>query len=158
MDHNNRAYFAEQSKKETLVLNSVRRNNNLPAHLSRWAGNYLSKSLNHSPCITIHHLTVTLSRGWAKAPACRLQVSLCPFSMYTVRLCTTWLVSLVVFSCRVSPSGDPRCPSVDAVDGPAHAQSILFTLLNMSNIGDISIFVCATARLFCACLVSVHSL
>ena len=51
-----------------------------------------------------------VSRGWAKASACRLQVSLyCVLSSarsYVSRICpcrlsTLWLVSLVVFSCHM---------------------------------------------------------
>ena len=70
-----------------------------------------------------------MSRGWAKASACRLQVSRlvlssaisCCSSICPGRLSTAWLVSLVVFSCHmVSPSGGTRGPSVvfEAVDMP----------------------------------------
>ena len=44
----------------------------------------------------------------------------CRSSICQDRLSTAWLLSLVVFSCRMSPRGDTRCPLVvfEAVDVP----------------------------------------
>ena len=69
-----------------------------------------------------HHWATVVFRGWAKASACHLQVSLsCAVLCQIVLLqylsrSTAWLVSLVVWS----PSGDTRGPSVvfEAVDVP----------------------------------------
>ena len=64
-----------------------------------------------------HHWSSVVSRGWAKASACHLQVSLsCAFRCHIVSLqylsrtpgrpSTSWLVSLFVFFYIWSPSGD----------------------------------------------------
>ena len=60
-----------------------------------------------------HHWAAVVSRGWAKASACRLQMILpclvlssaisCRSSICLGRLSTAWLVSLVVFSCHMLP-------------------------------------------------------
>ena len=57
-----------------------------------------------------HHWAAVVSRGWAKASACHLQITLsCAVLCHIVslqyicpgRLSTAWLVSLVVFSCHM---------------------------------------------------------
>ena len=57
-----------------------------------------------------HHYAAVVSRGWAKASACRIQITLsCAVLCHIVSrqylsmssLSTAWLVSLVVFSCHM---------------------------------------------------------
>ena len=116
-----------------------------------------------------------MSRGWAKALACRLQVSqacvvLCQIvspSICPGRLHTAWLSPLSSFHVLWSPSGDMRGPSVvsEAVDmpclGPFHFSDIAgYRLVFLSLYMILSILpyilVCAPASFFCAYLVSVN--
>ena len=66
----------------------------------------LSRGHNDSASSHHHHWAAVESCGWAKASACRLQITLssarsCRSSICPGRLSTAWLVSLVVFSCHV---------------------------------------------------------
>ena len=124
-----------------------------------------------------------MSRGWAKASACRLQISLhCAVLCHIMSLqYLSKVVSpplgwspLSSFLVLWSPSGDSRCPSVvfEALDIPCpgpfqFSQSVDyiydFCLLPDPDVG-LSIFVCDVEHtffhfglcLFCACLVSVQ--
>ena len=127
-----------------------------------------------------------MSRGWAKASACRLQMTLsCAVLCHIVSLQYLSRSSLHrlaglpsrLFLSLWSPSCDARCPSVvfEAVNmpcpGPFHfSHSVdyiyelclsltqMLVLLSLYAMLSIllSILVCAAASLFCACLVSVQ--
>ena len=117
-----------------------------------------------------------MSRGWAKASACLLQVSLsCAVPCQIVSLqylsrslftaCPGRLCSLSSFLVIWSPSGDTGGPSVvlRRLMCPAQDHFIFLILLIISDVCPLpdpdvillSILVCAAASLFCACLVSV---
>ena len=128
-----------------------------------------------------HHWAVVVSRGWVKASACRLPVSLsCVVLCQIVSLQYTCVQvvspplgwsTLSYFLVVLYPSGDHRGPSVvfEAVDvlcypGPLHSRLCLWLLFFLwpgcwcwcvSLYVMLSILVCAAASLFCACLVSV---
>ena len=124
-----------------------------------------------------HHWAAVLSRGWAKASACRLQVSLS-----CAVLCQIVYLSIHGFPCRrfvsyglqVATRQVHRSSAV-GVSCPGPFNPIVFTLLIMSMTYVLSltqmllllyvhvmlsmilsILLCAAAGLFCSYLVSVH--
>ena len=128
---------------------------------------------------------MTVSRVWAKASACCLQITLsCAFLCHIVSLqylSRSSLHRLAGLPCRIflswPPSGDTRGPSVvfEAVDmpcpGPFHfsysvdyiydlcpplTQMLVFLSLYVMLSILLSILACAATSLFCACLVSVQ--
>ena len=82
-----------------------------------------------------------MSRGWAKASACRLQITLsCAFRCHIVslqylsigRLSTAWLVSLVVFSCHNYGLQVVHRSSLRRLICPAQDHFIFLTVLIIS--------------------------
>ena len=123
-----------------------------------------------------------MSRGWAKASSCRLQITLsCPVLCHIVSLqylSRSFLTRLAGLPCRrflsyglqvvtreVHRSVDIHCPepfhlshSVDYIYDfvLSLTQMLVFLSLYVMLSLLLSILVCAAASLFCACLVSVQ--
>ena len=136
--------------------------------------------------IMIHHLAVVVSRGWAKASACRLQITLsCAVLCHIVSLqylSRSSLHRLAGLPCRLFLSYDLQvvarevhrlslrrliCPAQDHfIFLTVYVIAVTFVLpltqmlvlLSLYVMLRIllSILVCAAASLFCACLVNVQ--
>ena len=136
--------------------------------------------------IIIHHWAVVVSRGWAKASACRLQITLsCAFLCHIVSLqylSRSSLHRLAGLPCRIFLSyglqvvtREVHRSSLRHLICPAQDHFIFLTVLIISMTFVLSltqmlvflsvyvmlsillsILVCAAASLFCACLVSVQ--
>ena len=109
-----------------------------------------------------------MSRGWAKASACRLQTTLyCAFLAISClsgiclgHLSTAWLVSLVVFSCIQVVTREVHRSSLRRLICPAQVHFIFLTVLIISmtffpsltqTYVGLSIFVCDVEHLLLNC-------